>query len=184
MTLYSLVLFLHVASALALAAGLTVDALVLFQLRTGSPSGTQPWLRLWSVVPRIGQHFRSLLTAFGWVPHAPNVCMVARLAEGGACCADSARYFRWHCKQADQRATRDWFKWSGRRGRISKAVAGPHADGLSLHPDRAPIRCCPAHERKAGLVASARRHRRRRRFWAGCSLHPAQQRTSDSFARR
>lgn len=54
MTLYSLILFLHVGAALALASVLSIDALILFQLgRARTLSATQPWLNLWSAVPRI-----------------------------------------------------------------------------------------------------------------------------------
>jgi hypothetical protein len=52
MTLYSLVLFLHVGAALALASALSIDALILFQLRRAtSPAGAHLWLDLWPVVP-------------------------------------------------------------------------------------------------------------------------------------
>jgi Trk-type K+ transport system membrane component len=78
MTLYSLVLFLHVASALALAAGLTIDALVLFQLRTGSPSETQPWLTLWSPVPRsAGISGLFLLLSGGYLTHRMSAWSLA-----------------------------------------------------------------------------------------------------------
>jgi hypothetical protein len=78
MTLYSLVLFLHVASALALAAGLTIDALVLFQLRTGPPTATQTWLKLWSAVPRIaGTSGLLLLFSGGYLTHPMSAWSVA-----------------------------------------------------------------------------------------------------------
>jgi hypothetical protein len=51
MTLYSLVLFLHVGAALGLASALSMDALLMFQLRRAtSPSGTKSWLDLWFTV--------------------------------------------------------------------------------------------------------------------------------------
>lgn len=56
MTLYSLTLFLHVGSALALAlaSALSIDGLTFFQLRRATTAtGAHPWLNLWSVVPRI-----------------------------------------------------------------------------------------------------------------------------------
>jgi hypothetical protein len=54
MTVYSLVLFLHVAAALALASALSIDALVLFQLRrVTSANGFQVWLNDWTAVPWI-----------------------------------------------------------------------------------------------------------------------------------
>src|SRR5260370_2689893 len=54
MTIYSLVLFLHVGAALVLASALSIDALILFQLRRATfPSGTESWLDLWQRVPGI-----------------------------------------------------------------------------------------------------------------------------------
>jgi len=54
MTLYSLALFLHVGSALTLASALSIDGLILFQLRRATTAtATHPWLNLWSAVPRI-----------------------------------------------------------------------------------------------------------------------------------
>jgi hypothetical protein len=54
MTLYSLVLFLHVGAALALAAALSIDALIMVQLRrAATPSAAHPWLNLWAAVPRV-----------------------------------------------------------------------------------------------------------------------------------
>src|SRR5258708_13362663 len=54
MTIYSLVLFLHVGAALVLASALSIDALILFQLRRATfPSGTKFWLDLWQRVPGI-----------------------------------------------------------------------------------------------------------------------------------
>ena len=54
MMLYSLALFLHVGSALALASALSIDGLILFQLRrVRTAAAAHPWLNLWSVVPRI-----------------------------------------------------------------------------------------------------------------------------------
>jgi hypothetical protein len=51
MMLYSVVLFLHVGAALVLASALSIDALLLFQLRRAtSSSGTKSWLDLWSAV--------------------------------------------------------------------------------------------------------------------------------------
>jgi len=47
MTVYSLVLFLHVGAALVLASVLSIDALILFQLRrASSPTRTNLWLEL------------------------------------------------------------------------------------------------------------------------------------------
>ena len=65
MTLYSLALFLHVGSALALASALTIDGLILFQLRrVTTAAAALPWLNLWSLVPRIagGSGFLLLLS--------------------------------------------------------------------------------------------------------------------------
>ncbi len=54
MTVYSLVLFLHVGAALALASVLSIDALILFQLRRAtSPTRANLWLELWPPVPWI-----------------------------------------------------------------------------------------------------------------------------------
>ena len=54
MTLYSLALFLHAGSALALASALSIDGLILFQLRRATTAtAIHPWLNLWSAVPRI-----------------------------------------------------------------------------------------------------------------------------------
>jgi len=54
MTLYSLVLFLHVGAALALASALSIDALILFQLRRAtSLTRANLWLELWPAVPWI-----------------------------------------------------------------------------------------------------------------------------------
>ncbi len=66
MTLYSLVLFLHVGAALALASALSIDALILFQLRRAtSPAGTHLWLDLWPVVPWIASGSGLLLLFSG-----------------------------------------------------------------------------------------------------------------------
>src|SRR5260370_37303043 len=55
MTVASLVLFLHVGAALALASVLSIDALILFQLRRAtSPTRANLWLELWPEVPWIG----------------------------------------------------------------------------------------------------------------------------------
>jgi hypothetical protein len=49
--LYSVVLFLHVGAALVLASALSIDALLMFQVRRAtSPNGTKSWLDLWSAV--------------------------------------------------------------------------------------------------------------------------------------
>ena len=54
MTVYSLVLFLHVGAALALASVPSIDALILFQLRRAtSPTRANLWLELWPEVPWI-----------------------------------------------------------------------------------------------------------------------------------
>src|SRR5436853_6177691 len=66
MTLYSLVLFLHVAAALALASALSIDALILFQLhRATTSTAAHPWLNLWSPVPRIAGSSGLLLLLSG-----------------------------------------------------------------------------------------------------------------------
>jgi hypothetical protein len=54
MTVYSLVLFVHVGAALALASVLSIDALILFQFRRAtSPTRAKLWLELWPPVPWI-----------------------------------------------------------------------------------------------------------------------------------
>jgi hypothetical protein len=54
MTVYSLVLFVHVGAALALASVLSIDALILFQFRRAtSPTRANLWLELWPSVPWI-----------------------------------------------------------------------------------------------------------------------------------
>ena len=66
MNLYSLVLFLHVGSALALASALSIDGLLLFQLRRATTvTATDPWLNLWSAVPRIAGGSGFLLLSSG-----------------------------------------------------------------------------------------------------------------------
>src|SRR5258708_32937453 len=65
MTVYSLVLFLHVGAALALASALSIDALLLFQFqRATSPTRANLWLDLWPAVFRIagGSGFLLLLS--------------------------------------------------------------------------------------------------------------------------
>jgi hypothetical protein len=52
MTVYSLMLFLHVGAALAPASALSIDALIVVQLRrAASPSPTKACLDLWRTVP-------------------------------------------------------------------------------------------------------------------------------------
>jgi hypothetical protein len=79
MTLYSIVLFSHVAAALTLGSALTVDALILAQLRdVTTPSGTQPWLNLWSPVPRIaGGAGLVLLISGGYLTHQMSAWTLA-----------------------------------------------------------------------------------------------------------
>src|SRR5258708_16183909 len=71
MTIYSLVLFLHVGAALVLASALSIDALILFQLRRATfPSGTKSWLDLWQMVPGIaGGSGLALLLSGGYLTH-------------------------------------------------------------------------------------------------------------------
>ena len=66
MTVYSLVLFLHVGAALALASVLSIDALILFQLRRAtSPTRANLWLELWPAVPWIASGSGLLLFLSG-----------------------------------------------------------------------------------------------------------------------
>ena len=52
MTLYSIILFLHVGSALVLAAALGVEGMLLARLRrTTSARDAEPWLGMWRMVP-------------------------------------------------------------------------------------------------------------------------------------
>ncbi len=54
MIVYWLVLFLHVGAALVLASILSIDALILFQLRRATnPTRANLWLELWPPVPWI-----------------------------------------------------------------------------------------------------------------------------------
>jgi hypothetical protein len=79
MTLYSLTLFLHVGSALALASALGIDGLIFFQLRRVTTAATvQPWLNLWSVVPRMagGSGFLLLISG-GYLTQRMSVWTLA-----------------------------------------------------------------------------------------------------------
>ena len=79
MTLYSLALFLHVGSALALASALSIDGLILFQLRrVTTAAAAHPWLNLWSVVPRTagGSGFLLLLSG-AYLTHRMSVWTLA-----------------------------------------------------------------------------------------------------------
>jgi hypothetical protein len=71
MTMYSLVLFLHVGAALVLASALGIDGLILFQLRrAASPIRATSWLDLWSAVPWIaGGSGLVLLLSGGYLTH-------------------------------------------------------------------------------------------------------------------
>jgi hypothetical protein len=92
MTLYSLVLFLHVAAALALASALSIDALILFQLhRATTSTAAHPWLNLWSAVPRITGSSGLLLLLSGgyltdrmsaWSLAWPRVALAALILIG------------------------------------------------------------------------------------------------------
>ena len=92
MTLYSLVLFLHVAAALALASALSIDALILFQLhRATTSTAAHPWLNLWSAVPRIAGSSGLLLLLSGgyltdrmsaWSLAWPRVALAALILIG------------------------------------------------------------------------------------------------------
>jgi hypothetical protein len=57
MTLYSVALFLHVGSALALASALSIDGLIFFQLRRATTATTHPWLNN-SSLPFFCEHSR------------------------------------------------------------------------------------------------------------------------------
>src|SRR5438445_13218406 len=66
MTLYSLALFLHAGSALALASALSIDGLILLQLRRATTAtAIHPWLNLWSAVPPIAGRSGVLLLVSG-----------------------------------------------------------------------------------------------------------------------
>jgi hypothetical protein len=71
MTIYSIVLFLHVGAALVLASALSIDGLILFQLRRAtSPIGATSWLDLWSVFRWIaGGSGLVLLLSGGYLTH-------------------------------------------------------------------------------------------------------------------
>jgi len=106
MTLYSLVLFLHVAAALALASALSIDALILFQLhRATTSTAAHPWLNLWSAVPRIaGSSGLLLLLSGGYLTDRMSAWS---LAWSSSCRADSDRYFGRDYQQADERAAKN-----------------------------------------------------------------------------
>jgi hypothetical protein len=79
MTLYSLALFLHVGSALALASALSIDGFILFQLRrVTTAAAAHPWLNLWFVVPPIagGSGFLLLLSG-AYLTHRMSVWTLA-----------------------------------------------------------------------------------------------------------
>src|SRR6266446_7003090 len=92
MTVYSLVLFLHVGAALVLASALSIDALILFQLRRAAvPSVTKSWLDLWQGVPGIaGGSGLVLLLSGGYLTHRmsawteawPKVALAALILIG------------------------------------------------------------------------------------------------------
>ncbi len=79
MTVYSLVLFLHVGAALVLASALSIDALILFQLRRAAvPSVTKSWLDLWQGVPGIaGGSGLVLLLSGGYLTHRMSAWTLA-----------------------------------------------------------------------------------------------------------
>jgi hypothetical protein len=92
MTIYSIVLFLHVGAALVLASALSIDGLILFQLRRAtSPMRATSWLDLWSVVPWIaGGSGLVLLLSGGYLTHRmsagteawPKVALAALILIG------------------------------------------------------------------------------------------------------
>jgi hypothetical protein len=92
MTIYSIVLFLHVGAALVLASALSIDGLILFQLRRAtSPIGATSWLDLWSVFPWIaGGSGLVLLLSGGYLTHRmsagteawPKVALAALILIG------------------------------------------------------------------------------------------------------
>jgi len=92
MTIYSIVLFLHVGAALVLASALSIDGLILFQLRRAtSPIRATSWLDLWSVVPWIaGGSGLVLLLSGGYLTHRmsagteawPKVALAALILIG------------------------------------------------------------------------------------------------------
>jgi hypothetical protein len=71
MTLYRAVLFLHVASALALASALGIDASLLFHLRRAvKPNDSRSWLHVWRAVPWLaGGSGLVLLLSGGYLTH-------------------------------------------------------------------------------------------------------------------
>jgi hypothetical protein len=79
MTLYLLALFLHVGSALALASALSIDGLILFQLRrVTTAAAAHPWLNLWSGVPRIaGASGFLLLLSGAYLTHRMSMWTLA-----------------------------------------------------------------------------------------------------------
>jgi len=92
MTIYSIVLFLHVGAALVLASALSIDGLILFQLRRAtSPIRATSWLDLWSVFPWIaGGSGLVLLLSGGYLTHRmsagtkawPKVALAALILIG------------------------------------------------------------------------------------------------------
>ncbi len=95
MTVYSVVLFLHVGAAMALASALSIDALILFQLRRATfPSGTKSLVDLWQGVPRGRWRFGSRPASFRRISGPPNVRRDGGLAKSGCCGADSDRHSR------------------------------------------------------------------------------------------
>jgi hypothetical protein len=101
MTVYSLVLFLHVGAALALASALSIDALLLFQLRRATnPSATDLWLDLWRAVPWMAGGSGLLLLFSGgylaermsaWTLAWPKVAVVTLILIGALGAATGSR---------------------------------------------------------------------------------------------
>jgi hypothetical protein len=78
MTIYSLVLFLHVGAALTVASALSIDALILFELRGSPYAATHSRLKLWSRVPRItGTSGVVLLLSGGYLTHQMSALTLA-----------------------------------------------------------------------------------------------------------
>jgi hypothetical protein len=86
-----MVLFLHVGAALVLASALSIDGLILFQLRRATSPMRATWLDLWSVVPWIaGGSGLVLLLSGGYLTHRmsagteawPKVALAALILIG------------------------------------------------------------------------------------------------------
>jgi hypothetical protein len=86
MTVYSLVLFVHVGAALALASVLSIDALILFQFRRAT-SPTRANLQAGALASGSLDSWRFGPSAapFGRILGRPNVRLDARLAKSGFC---------------------------------------------------------------------------------------------------